>query len=139
MRNWLTERNTILVRLFVAILFTGAPADSGGAGINDREVAIVYVTNWASNSISRFELSAGGSLALREVIPAPQESANALGAALSAGRRSLYVAQWGSGRFPSSRSSAMAGWRHLSLSPQRPRPPLTVLKWSSRRTIAVHT
>ena len=34
--------------------------------------------------------------------------------------------------FPSSRSSAMAVWRS-SLSPQRPRPPLTVLKWSSRR------
>ncbi len=97
MKNWLTERNTILVRLFVAILFTAAPAESGGAGINDRGVAIVYVTNWGSNSVSRFELSAGGSLALREVIPAPEESANALGAASSSGRRSLYVAQWGSG------------------------------------------
>ena len=29
MKNWLTERNTILVRLFVAILFTAAPAESG--------------------------------------------------------------------------------------------------------------
>jgi DNA-binding beta-propeller fold protein YncE len=98
MTNSIRKRDIILVRLFVAILFIAAWAERGGAaGLNERGVATVYVTNWRSNSLSRFELTAGGSLALREVIPAPEGSANALGAALSPGSRSLYVAQWGSG------------------------------------------
>ena len=87
-----------MVRLFLAILVILVCSHRASASVvDDRVVATVYVTNWTSNSVSRFELTAGGFLALREVIPAPAGSANALGAALSHNKRSLYVAQWGSG------------------------------------------
>jgi DNA-binding beta-propeller fold protein YncE len=98
MPNSITESDTILVRLFLAILVIVACSHRASASAaDDRVIATVYVTNWTSNSISRFELSSDGSLALQEVIPGPAGSANALGAALSPNKRSLYVAQWGSG------------------------------------------
>ena len=86
------------MRLFLAVLLLAACSGRGRAsGVDDRRVAAVYVTNWKSNSVSRFELTAGGSLELLEVVPGPAGSANALSSALSRDKRSLYVAQWGSG------------------------------------------
>ena len=111
MMTSITRSDSILVRFFVAILLLATCSGRGRAsGVDDRRVAAVYVTNWTSNSVSRFELTAGGFLKLLEVVPAPAGSANALGAALSRDKRSLYVAQWGPGRSPSFRSSAMAVW-----------------------------
>lgn len=76
--------------LFLAVLLLAASSGGGRAsGVEDRSVATVYVTNWTSNSISRFQLTAGGALELREVVPGPAGSANALGAVLSRDKRSL--------------------------------------------------
>src|SRR5262245_12317455 len=93
----------------VASLLLAAASAFGGATDNDElnvdsakdddelNVDTVFVTNWSSNSVSRLDLTVDGSLTLREVVNGPIGSANALGAALSLDRRSLYVAQWGSG------------------------------------------
>src|SRR5262249_12727156 len=93
----------------VASLLLAAASAFGGATDDDElnldtvfdddelNVATVFVTNWRSNSVSRLDLTVDGSLTLREVVNAPTGSANALGAALSLDRQSLYVAQWGSG------------------------------------------
>jgi 6-phosphogluconolactonase (cycloisomerase 2 family) len=82
----------------VASLLLVAASAFGGTNNDDQlNVATVFVTNWSSNSVSRLDLTVDGSLTLREVVNGPTGSANALGAALSLDRRSLYVAQWGSG------------------------------------------
>jgi DNA-binding beta-propeller fold protein YncE len=112
MMTSITRSDSILVRFFVAILLLATCSGRGRAsGVDDRRVAAVYVTNWTSNSVSRFELTAGGFLKLLEVVvPAPAGLANALGAALSRDKRSLYVAQWGSGSLSLFQVSAMAVW-----------------------------
>jgi DNA-binding beta-propeller fold protein YncE len=113
-----------LVRLFLAVLLLPACSGRGSAsGVDDRGVATVYVTNWTSNSVSRFALTAGGSLELREVIPGPAGSANALGAALSSDKRSLYVAQWGSGslsHFQVKRNGSLVAVGSISAAPPSP-------------------
>jgi DNA-binding beta-propeller fold protein YncE len=97
-RNIMTAHCLSFVQVAAAALFVVAALDPGDAHADDlRNVATVYVTNWRSNSVSRFDLTASGLLALREVVAAPAGSANALGAALSPDKQSLYVAQWGSG------------------------------------------
>ena len=112
------------MRLFLAVLLLAASSGGGRAsGVEDRSVATVYVTNWTSNSISRFQLTAGGALELREVVPGPAGSANALGAVLSRDKRSLYVAQWGSGslsHFQVKRNGGLVAVGSISAAPPTP-------------------
>ena len=119
----ITRSDTIL-RLFLAVLLLAASSGRGRAsGVEDRGVATVYVTNWTSNSISRFQLTAGGALELREVVPGPAGSANALGAVLSRDKRSLYVAQWGSGslsHFQVKRNGGLVAVGSISAAPPSP-------------------
>jgi DNA-binding beta-propeller fold protein YncE len=64
-----------------------------------------------------------GRLSLREVVPAPKGSSNALGAALSPGRRFLYVAQWGSGslsQFQVNRNGSLTAVDTVSAAPPTP-------------------
>ena len=70
MMTSITRSDSILVRFFVPILLLATCSGRGRAsGVDDRRVAAVYVTNWTSNSVSRFELTAGGFLKLLEVVP----------------------------------------------------------------------
>lgn len=108
-----TMRDTIFLFAFAlaTLLTVAAPRSAGASDHDERIFAAVYLTNWSSNSVSRLDLFVDGSLALREVVGAPQGSGNALGAALSPDRRSLYVAQWGSGslsRFQVERGGRLA-------------------------------
>ena len=120
------------MRLFLAVLLLAASSGGGRAsGVEDRRVATVYVTNWTSNSISRFQLTAGGALELREVVPGPAGSANALGAVLSRDKRSLYVAKWGSGSLSHFQVKRNGGWWQWAVFPQRRPAQPTVLKWLS--------
>jgi 6-phosphogluconolactonase (cycloisomerase 2 family) len=124
MMTSITRSDSILVRFFLAILLLATCSGRGRAsGVDDRRVAAVYVTNWTSNSVSRFELTAGGFLKLLEVVPAPAGSANALGAALSRDKRSLYVAQWGSGSlslFQVKRDGSLVAAANVSAAPPSP-------------------
>jgi hypothetical protein len=139
MMTSITRSDTVWVRLFLAVLLLAAcPGGGRASGVDDRGIATVYVTNWTSNSVCRFELTAGGSLNVREVIPGPAGSANALGAVLSRDKRSLYVASGDPGRFPTSKSSEMAVWWRWAVFPQRRPAQLTVLKWSSHLMAGVH-
>ena len=120
----LITRSDTILQLFLAVLLLAACSGRGRASdIDDRGVATVYVTNWTSNSISRFALTAGGALELREVIPGPAGSANALGAVLSRDKRSLYVAQWGSGslsHFQVKRNGSLVAVDSISAAPPSP-------------------
>ena len=124
MMTSITRSDSILVRFFLAILLLATCSGRGRAsGVDDRRGAAVYVTNWTSNSVSRFELTAGGFLKLLEVVPAPAGSANALGAALSRDKRSLYVAQWGSGSlslFQVKRDGSLVAAANVSAAPPSP-------------------
>jgi hypothetical protein len=59
------------------------------------------------------------------------------------GIATVYVTNWSHsgdpGRFPTSKSSAMAVWWRWAVFPQRRPAQLTVLKWSSHLMAGVHT
>jgi 6-phosphogluconolactonase (cycloisomerase 2 family) len=106
-----------------AMLMVATSGPGGASGVDERDIASVYVTNWGSNSVSRLGLSADGLLALREVVDGPPGSSNALGAALAPDNRSLYVAQWGSGslsHFRVERSGRLKAVRTVPAAPPDP-------------------